>query len=122
MAFKWNRDLIEKLITLVEENNCIYNVKSKEYLDRNKKAEAYNNILKEMQTVESSITLEEIKRRWKNLRTQFSQEQRKLKQSKKSGAGSVDIYAPKLWCFQQLHFLQTHIDVRESINNIEVCN
>lgn len=84
MSFKWTPDQIEKLIICVEEHPPIYHIKSNEYLDRNKQMQAFYAILENLQeTVNPGITLDEIKRKWKNLRTQYMQELISINQSKK---------------------------------------
>lgn len=115
----WTRRETEELINLIQQHQCIFNVKSFEYVDRNKKAQAFNTVLLEMKIMDSTLTVEEIKRKWKNLRTQYMQEVRAIKQSKKSGSGVTDVYSPKLWCFQQLSFLESHIETRSSVDNIK---
>lgn len=41
---------------------------------------------------------------------------------KKSGSGISDLYIPKLWCFEQLSFLDLHTANRQSLNNAEENN
>lgn len=121
MKKKCNRESIEQLIIVLQQYPCIYNIQSAEYLDRIKKAQAWNNILEEMVKSDGSLNLVEIKRKWRNLRVQFMQEHRLMNGSKKSGVGLTDVYVPKLWCYEQLGFLKTHIEVRKSKDNTEVC-
>lgn len=113
MTFRWSRDQIEKLISCIEQYPEVYNTKSKKYAEKNKRVEAFNAILEYIQqTVSPDITLYEIKRKWKNLRTQYTQELRTINQTKESESGMVDVYIPKLWCFRQLNFLQSHTEGR----------
>lgn len=120
MSFKWTHEEVEKVILLVQQHACIYNVRSKQYLDRTKKAEAFNAICIEMQLLNQAFTVPEIKKKWSNLRIQYMAEKRKMANSKKSGAGASDVVKPKLWCFDQLTFLNSHTQLKESRSNIEV--
>ena len=43
-AFKWTDELVEELITLYEGYPCLYNVKLKEYSNRDKRKQATRNI------------------------------------------------------------------------------
>ena len=111
---------MEKLIACIEKLPCLYDMKSKDYENRALKTQAYNTIVKEMQRLKSSITLGEIKRKWKSLRTMYCQEIRKIKQSQRSGGENAEEYVPKLWCFQQLNYLRTHTEGRK-IGKFRVC-
>lgn len=115
---KWSQAEIEKLIYLVQQYECIYNVKSAGYLDRNAKAQAFNKICEDLEMKELDVI--EVKKKWKNLRTQYLREIRELRASKKSGSGICDVYTPKLWCFSQLQFLEAHTQIRSGESNFEV--
>lgn len=112
---------MEKLIACIEKLPCLYDMKSKEYENRTLKTQAYNTIVKEMQKLKSSITLGEIKRKWKSLRTMYCQEIRRMKQSQRSGAENTEEYIPKLWCFQQLNYLRKHTEGRKTTGKFKVC-
>lgn len=62
--------------------------------------------MKETQSALNIYSIEEIKNKIHTLRSQFRKDIRNIKQSSKSGSGSDDIYHPKLWCFDDLQFLQ----------------
>ena len=120
MEEKWQTPQIEKLILLIQDEECLYNIKSKEYMDRTKKALALNQIKEKLETDMVGVTVQQIVKKWKNLRGQYVRELRLIENSKKSGSGKNDVHKPKLWCFDQLKFLQTHCAVRKSVNNVEV--
>ncbi|XP_054726105.1 uncharacterized protein LOC129236005 [Anastrepha obliqua] len=42
------------------------------------------------------------------------------KNSKKSGSGVNDVYETKLWCFDQISFLEGHVATRQSQDNTEM--
>lgn len=65
---KWCESDVETLINLVQQKECIYNVRSAEYLNRDAKAQAFNEICQEMA---NTFNVNEIKRKWKNLRVQY---------------------------------------------------
>ncbi|XP_067635077.1 uncharacterized protein [Eurosta solidaginis] len=71
-----------------------------------------------MQEIDGRITINDLKKKWKGLRTQYLQECRSVQNSQKSGAGLDDIYRPRLWCFDQLKFLQSHVKLRKSVNSV----
>ena len=43
-AFKWTEELVDELITLYERYPCLYNVKTKEYSNRDKRQQATHDI------------------------------------------------------------------------------
>ncbi|XP_053945757.1 uncharacterized protein LOC128855130 [Anastrepha ludens] len=66
------------------------------------------------------VSLDDVKKKWKNLRSQYMRELRIQKNSKKSGSGVNDLYEAKLWCFDQLSFLEGHVATRQSQDNTEM--
>lgn len=61
----------------------------------------------------------DVSARIKSLKDQFYRERRKLKKSSKSGAGLIDIYAPTLWCYEQLQFLADGEITSQSHTNLQ---
>ena len=47
-----------------------------------------------------------VKKKFNSLRTNFRKELKKMRYSKKSGAGTDEIYDPTLWYFNEMSFLQ----------------
>ncbi|CAH0547364.1 unnamed protein product, partial [Brassicogethes aeneus] len=62
----------------------------------------------------NELTGEIIKKKIHGIRTQFLSEISKIKKSEVSGASHDDVYTPKLWCFDQLVFLQQGSEVVSS--------
>lgn len=117
MEFTWTRDNAQALIELYEQHECLYNVRCKNYINRDIKAAALNSILEIMRQRCPSISLDLIKKKFKGLRSQFAAELKILQTRRKSGMGAEEEYVPKLWCFKQLSFLKTFLKMRESVSN-----
>ena len=66
-----------------------------------------------------AITTGDIKRKIETLRNQHRREMRLVENSRKSGAGIDDLYIPRLWCFNELSFLNDGDTVRPSLSNID---
>lgn len=64
------------------------------------------------------VSVEDIRKKINNLRTQFFAELNKVKKSMVSGTSADDIYIPTLWCFDQLAFLDVGNPVRQSESNL----
>ncbi|KAG7176331.1 Neuronal pentraxin-2-like 7 [Homarus americanus] len=67
----------------------------------------------------TTVTTSDVKRKIESLRNQHRRELRKMQKSKKSGAGTEDIYIPTLWCFDALHFLIDGDRIRQSVSNMD---
>lgn len=113
---KWDRKHVKMLILFVQKRDYLYNAQSKDYLDRIKKIHAFNELKNKLQTEMRGVTVTEIKKKWKNLRTQYVRELRFIRNSKKGGNGIKDQYVPKLWCFERLKFLEPHLFIKDGDN------
>lgn len=117
---KWTKEVTCELITIYQMYPVLYDPSHKDYLDKIKKAFAFQAILDYLKNIDPLITLDLIKRKLHTLRTQFSKEFRESENSKKSGVN--EIYVPKLWCYHQLAFLENFCKIRPpntEKNNVE---
>ncbi|KAG7171984.1 putative Alcohol dehydrogenase transcription factor Myb/SANT-like-containing protein 19 [Homarus americanus] len=87
MAKKWSDTGTEMLISLYDENELLWNIRSAEYRNRVKKHEEFKRI---GETI--NFDTNEVARKIHNLRNQFNQELKKLKQ-RKSASGADEVYA-----------------------------
>ena len=92
MALEWKRSDISLLISLYREYPVMWNVKLKEYKDRNAKELAYRKIQKVFENHTENITLEQIKKKIHTLRSQYRREIKLITESQKSGMGADDVY------------------------------
>lgn len=108
----WTNEEIRMLIYFYEENPVLWNVRSPSYRNRNTKQEALKLIATKFNTDVNEIT-----RKLHNLRSQFMQEIKKTK-SKKSGAGSDEVYISKWPYFSALKFIERSVDNSETTDNL----
>ena len=66
------------------------------------------------------FAVDDITKKWKNLRTIYTRECGKVKPKEKSGAGVDDLYVPKWVFFPKLEFLKDHVTPRTSVSNLQV--
>ncbi|KAK5648277.1 hypothetical protein RI129_003169 [Pyrocoelia pectoralis] len=97
----------------------LWKVKSDEYMDRDKKAQALEQLLTMYQEKFPSATTEDVKNKFNSLRTNFRKELKKIKHSMKSGAGTEEVYESTLWYFDAMTFLVDQETPSSSINTIE---
>ncbi|KAG5872938.1 hypothetical protein JTB14_005958 [Gonioctena quinquepunctata] len=69
---------------------------SADYINRNAKDAAYNELLQRLEERGLKSGLAPLKRKIKSLRDTYRSEIYKMKKSKKSGAGADDVYKPRL--------------------------
>lgn len=99
---KWKSEDTLQLITLIEENECLWNVELVEFRDRVKREKAVCNIAGILK-----VPAEEVKKKIHSLRTQYTNERSKMKKFK-SGDGTTDSYITKWEFYNVLQFMFQH--------------
>lgn len=89
-----------KFVELYREHECLWNMSSPTYKNKNNCQAAIENIIEEMGIPGFGIV--EVKNKIKNLRSTYNQEVLKIKKSAKSGSGSEDLYTPPMKWFEIL--------------------
>ncbi|XP_047505781.1 uncharacterized protein LOC125050180 isoform X1 [Pieris napi] len=113
------REFIVECIQLYRELSSLWNVKSKEYHDRDKKKADYETLLSKYKEMFPEASKDDVKKKFNSLRTNYRKELKKHLQSMKSGSGTDDIYQPTLWYFNEMFFLQdqeTASDLQSSMD------
>lgn len=87
-----------KLVDLYIEHECLWNLTSVTYRNKNMRQAAEKEIIEKFGM--NGFGLAELKQKIKNLRCTYNQECLKIKKSKKSGAGTEDLYVPTIKWFQ----------------------
>lgn len=71
-----------------------------------------------LQEIDETATKETVVKKVDSLRSNFRKELKKIKESKRSGAGTENVYIPKLWYFEKLQFLLDQETPRSGVSNI----
>ncbi|XP_055904024.1 uncharacterized protein LOC129939870 [Eupeodes corollae] len=117
---KWTEELTSELIFHYEMYPILYNPRHPYFLKRVKKMDAFKSIRTALKPLDQqNMTLDAIERKIHELQTQFCKEFCEVNRSQKSKAGTGDIYIPKLWCYDQLYFLEPYCKTIKSVANIE---
>ncbi|KAF5301029.1 hypothetical protein FQR65_LT09012 [Abscondita terminalis] len=111
-----------EFIELYRQFPCLWRVKSVEYRDRNKKREAYDILIEKYKEIDTNATQQIVKNKIDSLRGAFRKELKRMKESRRSGAGSEEIYQPHLWYFEHLTFLTDHETPRDAVSSIDDVN
>ena len=117
-ARRWSDDETDRLIDLLEENKCLWDVFCTEYHLKDKRERAYSSIEEEL-----DISVSDIRNKIVGLRSQLARELAKTN-SKKSGQGRSECYK-STWVYwdrlQRLNFfflsamLQTFVNVQRGV-------
>ncbi|KAF5281929.1 hypothetical protein FQR65_LT14455 [Abscondita terminalis] len=113
----WEREHVSTLIDLYREHECLYKVKSALYHNKSARQQALEQMASVISDVRPNTTVNDVKTKINSLRTQFNKECAKLR-SKPSGC-SGEVVNIKLWCFEQLLFLQDQSTPRSSTSNLQ---
>ncbi|GFS89708.1 protein fantom [Nephila pilipes] len=116
MVFKWDRKLVESLISLYKKYPILYEKETDGYYDRKQREIALLLIAEEMSKIRP-LTVDDVKKKIKTLRSQFSVENVHRYRSLNSGTGN-QMFVPKLWCYHLLSFLDKRIQVN-TINYLD---
>ncbi|XP_028273287.1 uncharacterized protein LOC114443450 [Parambassis ranga] len=108
----WNEAKVQQLISFYSEHTCLWNHKSEGYrnrLLRQSLLETLSNLLSPNEPV--PFTVEDIKTKFRNLRTIFQREHKAVSSNKT--CGSEDFYLPKWKHYRELMFLCDSCDEDE---------
>ena len=120
--FEWTRTLAAQFLDILPQYPCLWKFKSADYKDRYKRQAAAEEI---KLILGVNVSLNDLIKKIQTLRKQFRKEKNLVEDSKKSGAGRDDVYAPKLWCYDALKFIiddeprisQTTLDSPTQVSN-----
>ncbi|GFW93987.1 hypothetical protein TNCV_4813051 [Trichonephila clavipes] len=110
-TLRWDRKLVEILISLYKKYPVLYEKKTDGYYDRKQREIALLSIAAEMSKIRP-VTIDDVKKKIKTLRSQFSVENVHRYRSLTSGTGNK-IFVPKLWCYHLLSFLDKYMQVKD---------
>lgn len=91
---------------------------SKDYSNRTKKNEQYEELLKKYQEKYPEADRKALVKKINSLRTNFRKELRRIKNSERSGAGADEVVEPTLWYFDEMKFLSDLEQPTESVNTM----
>lgn len=114
-----DRDFVTDFIALYKSLPCLWKIKSKEYTNRNLKNEAHNKLVDFCKSINPAANREFVIKRIQSFRGSFRKELRKVAASKRSGAGTEEIYEPTLWYFNLLLFTLDQEQPTPSLSNME---
>ncbi|CAJ0931711.1 unnamed protein product [Ranitomeya imitator] len=103
-----DQDCVRTLIDMYRSLPCLWKIKSADYSNCYKKKAAYEKLVAIYKEHHPTETVDEniVRKKIQALRTVYKKEVNKVKKSMKSGAGTDDVYVPKLWYYDLLAFIR----------------
>lgn len=95
-----SHEFLREFINMYKELPCLWQIKNREYLDKNKKTEAYNLLINKLRTIQPDATKATVINKINSLRGSFRREYKRVVDSMRSGAGADEIYVPSLWYYE----------------------
>ena len=106
-AVNWTNNLTYMLIDELKCNECIWNKRLTIYRDRNARSVAMQNIISSLQAFLPTITQDDVEKKLRNLRQAFNRDWKKVKDSRRSGAGAAEVYRSTWRYYDALSFLSS---------------
>ena len=106
-----------RFLDLYHNEPILYNATLEEYRDRDLRAAAAKRISAALNI--RGFGPAEIIRKFKNLRSSYCQELKKIAASKRSGRSTDEVYKPKVVWFEKMNsFLHPHVQQRPTKSNL----
>ena len=102
---QWSDDQVKLLIETYQTYPCLWDINRKEYMNRDKKDLAYEQVDEVMRP--HGITRDEYKQKWGILRGQLMRELEKERKSSKSGIGTDSKYSSTWKWYKTIMFVNT---------------
>ncbi|KAF5289028.1 hypothetical protein FQA39_LY03907 [Lamprigera yunnana] len=101
------------------QNPVCGEIKSREYHDRDVREAAYDRLITKLKEIEPDANKSSVVKKINNFRINVRKEKKKRDMSRKSGAGTDNVYSPKLWYFDLFDFLGDHDVPSTSSSNLD---
>lgn len=102
IVMEWSKCKVAKLVELFEQETVLWCITDPNHKNSNNRNDALERIAGCME-----CSVGEVEKKLHNLRSQYLREKTKIEKSKKSGAGTSDVYVSKWQYFSALGFLST---------------
>ncbi|XP_076061488.1 uncharacterized protein LOC143037246 [Oratosquilla oratoria] len=114
-----DRQYWTEFIQLYRNNECLWKIKNKDYMDKEKKNIAYEVLAEKLRERYEEATVDDVRKRINNMRSVFRKEMKKVNASMKSSARHEDVYVPQLWYYNLLLFLKDQEIAKSSVPSLD---
>lgn len=98
------KQVLKDVIEIYRTHPCLWQIKSKEYHDRDKKEAAFKLFIEKLRKIEPDANKAVVVRKINNLKSNVRKEKKKY-ESLTSRASADDVYYVKLWYYDLFNFL-----------------
>ncbi|XP_075194137.1 uncharacterized protein LOC142294950 [Anomaloglossus baeobatrachus] len=115
-------EFLREFIEVYQTQTPLWKIKSPEYSNRQLKKDAYLKMIAiyDKYHPNQKGTEDLVKRKIQAIRTVYKKELNKIEESKRSGAGTGDVYVPTLWYFDLLNFTRDQELHRPSTSSLNI--
>ncbi|PIO10522.1 hypothetical protein AB205_0051080 [Aquarana catesbeiana] len=110
-------DFMAIFIDMFRELPCLWEINHPHYKNQTKRKAALDQLLEFVKTVIPTADMNYLKILIGGLRSTYLREHKKPQDSQRSGAAD-DIYAPRMWYYDRLHFLAGQTEPRSSLSSL----
>ena len=99
----------------------LWKVKSETFKNKAKKKVAYEKLVQKLKEIYPTASKTDVIAKLNSFKSSYRRELRKIRDSKKSGVGTDEMYVSNLWCFEDLSFLtdqETPVMGTSSLDNV----
>jgi len=100
----WSKEFTTTFLEKYHEFPCLWKIKSKEYLNKNLKTSAYDELVELCKQIQPDANRDFVVKKIQGFRGSFRKELKKVMSSKRSGTGHDQVYEPTLWYYNLLLF------------------
>nr|XP_022911709.1 uncharacterized protein LOC111422726 [Onthophagus taurus] len=111
----WSKERVQQFLELFQQQPCLYETRHAFYANKHARAEALDSI--RLQLNIPDLTIDDVKTKINNIRSQMSQELKK-KREERSGMGADD-KNEHVWWFEEAQFLLPHMKTRQGRDSLE---
>ncbi|PIO14553.1 hypothetical protein AB205_0156830, partial [Aquarana catesbeiana] len=112
-----DQDFMPIFIDVFRELPCLWQVNHPEYKNQTKRKAALDNLLQFVKPVIPTADITYLKILIGGMRSTYLREHKKVQDSQRSGAAD-EVYLPRLWYYDRLHFLAGQTDPRPSLSSL----
>ena len=112
MPGRWNEETTYKFVMLYKEHECLWNMHSEMYRNKQARQTALNDICANMDI--DNFEIQDVRQKIKSIRSTYQQEQIKVE---KSGTGIQDVYKPAVKWFQLMNDVMKQGVMKRTLTN-----
>ena len=114
--YDWPDEAVSLLISLWQSHEVLFNPSHRDYHIRDENNKALASIQTSLMENDINVSTKQISNKLSSLKVYFCKERSKIKNSRKSGSGTEDIYKTRWKFYSELQFLDEFITPRQTVS------